>query len=198
MINRLYIYAGAVVVLILIGLAIGWKFFAPDLPKPEIYAPLSVQDDGSKVLERKHQHDAKPAHKIPDGAKVERIVKIEVRSLPEKAPSASQEGSGLTDAPSKADCPPVKVDLSLVRLPDESRRVIASSSNGEIVGGVDIPVESARVYKELKWAAGVTVNPLDSTLGGFLDRDLGPFRLGAEVNQIKDGIDARLKAGMRF
>ena len=196
--NKIYLYVGIAVVLILAGLAIGWKFFAPDLQKPEIYAPLSVQDDGSKVLERKPQHDAKPAHKIPDGAKVERIVEIEVRSLPEKAPSALQEGSSSTGAPSKADCPPVKVDLSLVRLPDESRRVIASSSNGEIVGGVDIPVESARVYKELKWAAGVSYNPLDRGFGAFIDRDLGPFRLGAEVNQIKDGFDTRLKAGMRF
>jgi len=187
--------AGALVGL---GLVLGWYFFRPAPPKQEFYAPPAVQDDGSKVLEKKPQASAKPPHKVPEGAKVERIVKIVVRSKPEKAPAATQEGRGEAETPLKADCPPVKVDLSLVRLPDESRRVIASSPNGEIVGGVDIPVESARVYKELKWAAGVSYNPLDRGFGAFLDRDLGPFRLGAEVNQIKDGFDTRVKAGMRF
>lgn len=196
--NRAYFYAGVIIALIAVGLGLGWKFFRPETPKPETYAVAEVQEDGSKVLERKPQANAKPAHKVPKGAKVERVVKIEVRSRPVNAPSALQTGAGETEPPAAIDCPTVQVDLSLVRLPDESRRVIASSPNGEILTGVDIPVESARPYKELKWAAGLTANPIDRTLGAFIDRDLGPFRLGGELNQIKDGFDFRLKAGVRF
>ena len=194
--NKLYLYGG--IALVVAGIFIGWKLFRPEPPKPETYAPAAAQEDGSKVLERKPQATAKPAHKIPKGAKVERVVKLEVKSKPVNAPSALQTGAGKAEAPAATDCPPVQVDLSLVRLPDESRRVIASSTNGEIVGGVDIPVESAAPYKELKWAAGLTANPLERTLGGFIDRDLGPLRFGAELNQIKDGYDLRLKAGVRF
>ena len=194
--NRLYFIG--IVALIVLGIALGWYFFRTEPPKPETYAPAEAQADGSKVLERKPQANAKPAHKVPKGATVERIVKLEVKSEPVNAPSALQTGAGKAEAPATTDCPPVQVDLSLVRLPDESRRVIASSPNGEIVGGVDIPVESAAPYKELKWAAGLTANPLERTLGGFIDRDLGPLRLGAEINQIKDGYDLRLKAGVRF
>jgi len=194
--NRLY--GVIVLVFLLAGLSLGWYIFRPSPPKPEVYAPPVAQKDGSKVLERKPQADAKPAHEVPKGAKVERIVKIEVKSTPVNTPSARQIGSGSTESTAAIDCPPVTVDLTLVRLPDESRRVIASSPNGQVVGGVDIPVESARAYKELKWAAGVTANPIDRTFGAFIDRDLGPFRFGAEVNQIKDGFDTRIKAGMRF
>ena len=194
--NKLYLSGG--IALVVAGLFIGWKLFRPEPPKPETYAPAAAQEDGSKVLERKPQATAKPAHKITKGATVERIVKLEVKSKPVNAPSALQTGAGKAEAPAATDCPPVQVDLSLVRLPDESRRVIASATNGEIVGGVDIPVESAAPYKELKWAAGLTANPLERTLGAFIDRDLGPLRLGAEINQIKDGYDLRLKAGVRF
>lgn len=186
--TRLNAYGAAVVVLVLAGFGLGWYYFRPAPPKPETYAPAKVQADRSKVLERKPDAAAKPAHEVPRDAKVERIVRVSVE--PERS------ANGPVDT--QEYCPVLDVDLTLVRLPDESRRVIASSPNGRIIGGVDIPVESARVYKELKWAAGVSYNPLDRGFGGWLDRDLGPFRLGAELNQIKDGFDARLKAGMRF
>lgn len=141
------------------------------------------------MLERKPQANARPAHKVPENAKVERIVRVSV------APS---EIDLAAPADHSSECPALDVDLSLVRLPDESRRVIASSPNGQILGGVDIPVESVAAYKELKWAAGLTANPLDRTFGAFLDRDLGPFRIGAEVNVLKNDYDIRLKAGVRF
>lgn len=186
--SKYYRLGGIVLAIVLAGLAAGWYLYKPKPPKTETYASEKIQLDRSRILERKPQEDAKPAHQVPEGAKVERIVRVSV------APEIDKAGAIDTSH----NCPALDVDLTLVRLPDESRRVIASSSNGKIVGGVDIPVEAAQVYKELKWAAGITANPLDRTLGGFIDRDLGPFRLGAEVNQIRDGFDVRLKAGVRF
>ena len=38
--------------------------------------------------------------------------------------------------------PPVTVDLSLVREKDGSKRVVASSPDGAIVSGLDIPIET--------------------------------------------------------
>lgn len=187
--TRLQLAVIAAGVLLAAGLTLGWHWFRPEPPKPEPYAPEEVQLDRSRVLERKTQADVRPAHKVPAGAKLERVVRVSV---------APKELDLAAAADHSTECPTLDVDLSLVRLPDDTRRVIALSPNGEIIGGVDISVESAAPYKELKWAAGLTVNPLDQTFGGFVDRDMGPFRLGAEINQVRDGFDARLKAGLRF
>lgn len=170
---------------------VNWKLWHK-APIIETYATGERQADGSALLERKPDAAAKPVHKIPKGAKVERVVKLEVKPKAEPASPESPE------AP-EPDCPPVRVDLSLVRLPDETRRVIASSVNGEIVAGVDIPVEAARQVKEPKWAAGLTMSPVGRGYGAFVDRDFGPFRVGAELNQSEAyGLDFRLKAGLRF
>ncbi|MBE7415097.1 MAG: hypothetical protein HS130_07685 [Deltaproteobacteria bacterium] len=167
---------------------VNWKLWHK-APVIETYAAAERQADGSALLERKPDADAKPVHKIPKGAKVERVIKLEVK--PKSEP--------LSPEASAPDCPPVRVDLSLVKLPDETRRVIASSVNGEIVAGVDIPVEAARPVKEHKWAAGLTMSPVGRGYGAFVDRDLGPFRVGAELNQSEAyGFDFRLKAGLRF
>lgn len=157
--NRLYIIG--IIALIVLGIALGGYIYRPEPPKPETYAPAEVQKDRSQILERKPQANAKPAHKVPKGAKVERVVKLEVRSKPVNAPSALRAGAGEAEPPADIDCPPVQVDLSLVRLPDESRRVIASSPNGEILTGVDIPVESAAPDKGYDWLVGGAVNLFD-------------------------------------
>ena len=52
--------------------------------------------------------------------------------------------------------------------------MIASSPNGEILAGVDIPVEAARPVRTLRWAAGGLWNPPDKTWGAWVQRDLGP------------------------
>lgn len=177
-----------VVLAIILAFIIGWKLWHKT-PVIETYATEQHQKDGSVVLERKPDVAAKSTHEIPKGGKVERIVKLEVKSKPVQVRADAQA----------ADCPPVKVDLSLVRMPDETRRVIASSSTGEVFAGVDIPVESAFIRKEPKWAAGLTVSPINRSYGVFIDRDLGPFRIGAEVNQSDThGLDFRLRAGLRF
>lgn len=179
MIKRNLIIA-AIVAAAAAALFVGWKLWHKE-PVMETWSAEQRQADGSVMLERKPDAKAKPAHEVPKDSKVERVVKLEVKSK------------------EKPDCPSIDVDLSLVRLPDETRRVIASSSNGEILAGVDIPVESARPVSEPKWAAGLTMSPITRGYGVFVDRDLGPFRVGAEVNQSESyGLDFRIKAGLRF
>lgn len=193
MITRLQLVVIVAVGLLLAGLALGWYIFRPGPPKPETYAPTAVQKDKSIIVEKKPSPTARPKAEVPKGAKVERIVRLEVKPL-ELPPQASLDSAGALET----SCPSLDMELSLVRLPDESRRVILKSDRGEVLNAVDIPVESARPFKGLKWAAGVSCNPMDRGLGGWLDRDLGPFRLGAEINQIKDGFDTRFKVGVRF
>lgn len=179
MIKRNLIIA-AIVAAVIAALFVGWKLWHKN-PVVETYSAEQRQEDGSVMLERKPDAAAKPTHAVPKDSKVERVVKLEVK------------------AKEKPDCPPVNVDLSLVRLPDETRRVIASSTNGEVLAGVDIPVESASPVSTPKWAAGLSMSPITRGYGVFVDRDLGPFRVGAEVNQSDVyGLDFRIKAGLRF
>lgn len=184
--NKTNLSIAAAVALVIYTLLVGWYLYGPKAPVPETYAPETRQADGSLALERKPSATAKPKHQVPTGFKVERVIEVTVQPM----------------EPAKAGepCPPVQVDLSLVKMPDDSRRVIASSPNGEVISGVDIPVEPVRSQRIPVWAAGVTANPIDKVYGVFLDRDLGPFRLGAELNQVDTdaGMEFRVKAGIRF
>lgn len=162
----------------------------PMIATPETPAPAVKQADGSTVLERAPDAQAKPAQQVPKGAKVERVVKVKVQG-------------GANPQDSAKPCPAVNVDLSIVRMPDATRRVIASSPDGEILSGLDVPVESASPAPAPKrWAAGVSLNPVRQTVGVWIDRDLARVRVGAEINQTRDfglnGIEARVKVGMTF
>lgn len=205
------------------GLGIGWKLWSPKAPVVETYAPAVKQPDGSVMLERKPQADAKPAQQIPKGAKVERVVQVTVQPNPGPGPlrpsasDASGTVSNRETAPplisvtggneNKPPCLPVRVDLSLIRLQDQSRRVIASSPDGLVVGGVDIPVEAAAPPRApLKWAAGGSYNPADRTFGAWAERDAGPLRLGVDLHQVREPIASggrvswagMIRAGIRF
>ena len=170
-------------------MALGWMLWRPKPPKPEPYAPAVVQQDGSLVLERKPMPDAKPAQQVPKGARVERVVQVKVQ--PRNAtPTAATGTPGSGPVNVLPELPPVTVDLSLVRMPDQTRRVIASSPDGTIVGGVDIPVEAARQARALKWSAGGTWNPADRSWGAWVQRDVGPVVLGADALQVRDPVQA--------
>lgn len=191
--KRLSFTAYAIIVGVLLsgGLYAGWRMYAPKPAPPEPPAPAVRQKDNSLILERRATQPAKPKHGIPKDGVVERVMEVKVEPDQLNAVKA-----GDTTTP----CPPVTVDLSLVRMPDETRRVIASSPNGTIVGGVDIPVEMRTARKELKWSTGLSVNPLERTPGVFIDHDFGPFRVGAELNLLSGatGVDVRIKAGINF
>lgn len=219
LLRKYWPYVISVIALILCGLALGWMLWKPGPPVPEVYAKASHQTDGSLIVEKRPDPAAKPVHQIPKGAKVERIVKVTVQAKHKE--QVVSNGNGTAEsvpreqaAPETGDnssvpCPPVTLDLSLVRLPDETRRVIASSPGGEILSALDIPVEAARpVPKPKLWAVGVNFEPFNRTLGGWVDKDFDPqgwlgwLRVGAEVNQLREGsirdVEGRAKIGFRF
>ena len=77
------------------------------------------------------------------------------------------------------------------------KRVIASSPDGEIVGAVDIPVETAAPIESHPWAAGVSFNPITQTGGIWLERDIGRVRLGVDLNHARPNLAAPLAAEIR-
>lgn len=197
----------AVIIATLIG---AWYWFGPKPPKPETYAPEILHADGSRTLERKPDANAKPRHEVPKGATVERIIHLEVK--PNALPEATKGADGETkqagpETPATNDktpvpCPPVQVDLTLLKNKDESHSVIAYSPNGEIMGGVDVPVTPQAALREPpKWAAGVMYGLVEKRYGAFLDRDIGPFRLGAAAilpGSKEDAVELWVKGGWRF
>lgn len=171
--------------------AFGWWLGRP-VKVIETPAPAVAQPDGSRILERRPDAKARPKQRVPKGARVERVMAVEVKP----------EGGGLK--PGKET---LRVDMSLVRLPDATRRVIASSPDGEVVGGLDIPVETAAPAPEpKKWAAGVSWSPTHRTAGIWVERDLWRVRLGAELAQTRPlglyggavDTELRLRAGWTF
>lgn len=185
--------ARAAVAALLLGAALLLSRCRTDAPpQPEPAAPAALQADGSLLLERTApQHTAKPPHQLPKGSRLER--RMQITAKPKAAPVVSAGG--------QLESAPVTVDLSLVRLSDDTRRVVASSPDGEIVGGLDIPGEPGPQAPEPKrWAVGVYVNPvLPEERGVWVDRDLGRVRLGAELGASPGRqLEARVKIGLTF
>jgi len=187
---------------IILGMTIEWMILKPEAPKAEIYARAQRQQDGSLILEKKPQADAKPAQEIPKGAKVERIAQVQFRPAAATVQTSGPNPEILQPVP-----PPYTLDLTLVRMPDLSRRLIASSPDGEVVGGVDIPMETLPEPKTLKWAAGVVYGGTawgDKAVGAFVDRDFAFIRTGLELTkntyalQARQGWEGRAKLGIRF
>lgn len=174
---------------IAIGLLFGAYMFGvrTSAPKPEVTAPAAAQSMPDGGLELKRDPNAGPdLPKIatPKGSTVERRMQVVVQ--PKSKP--------VINAKSEAVCPPVTVDLALVKQ-DGGRRVIASSPDGKVVGGIDVPIEPALIPEEHKWAAGLSVGH-DKNPGVWVERDLGRFRVGAEVIRTQDSkLTARARIG---
>lgn len=147
-------------------------------------APQVIQADHSVIAER--APDAQPPappHIIPKGYHEVRRDQVTV------APAPAAAASG---------CPPVRVDLSLVRNGAE-QRVIASSPDGQVVSAIDVPIEAAIVPPAPKpWAAGLSYGT-DHAVGVWVDRDVGRLVLGAQLARAQDGrMQAQLRVGARF
>lgn len=101
-------------------------------------------------------------------------------------------------APPVCSCGPVTIDLGLVRMPDETRRVVATATGGVIIGAIDIPIEAARPRAEARWAAGVSFSQ-QREVGAWADRAVGPFTLGVAVEARKrEGLTAVARVGIRW
>lgn len=192
------LYWTIVLALSIIGAAVAVALLWPR-PQPviEVAKPAVVQTDGSTILERTDtQPSVKPPHVVPKGATVERVVQVKVKPKVVIA-------DGIKDAPSlspdaKPANNPITVDLSLVRLTDDTKRVIASSPDGEIVGGMDIPIETL-AYKPRVWAAGISVDPVHQVGGVWVERDISRIRVGVDagVNKFHD-FETRLRVGVTW
>lgn len=176
------------------GVGLGHWWLKP-APVVETAKPAETQADGSTVAERAPDAKAKPKHKTPKGAKVERTGSVTV------TPPTPPEIAACT----AVKCPPVTIDTSLVRLPDGSKRVVVSSPDGQINRAIDIPVETAAPAPEPpKWAAGLSIDPVHQTPGLWVERDIWRVRLGAEINQTRQkvggptGNEVRVRLGWTF
>lgn len=182
----LYFALAAMVLGITGGLVCGWWLWKPHHAPVEAPAvAVQLPKSGAVAIERKPSASVPPkiaaaANELNRKAKLTRAATITVQ-------------------PAQADCDPVELELGIVKLPDDTQRVILRSDNATITGGVDIPLATEQVVKELKWAAGASYDPVERTYGVFLDRDLGLLRLSAEVRQSHErGATALVRMGIRF
>lgn len=172
--------AGVAIAGMIVGLLLGWKLWGGD-PKPrpvETYAKKETQKDGSIIAERK-PGALQPAAIIPKGAVVERVVQVKVKSATPTADTGTP-GSGELSATAGA----TTLDLALVQLEDGTHRAILSSPYGTIQEAVDSPLSTEAPMKARVWALGGVFGRGEggSTVKGlFVERDLGPVRVGADV-----------------
>lgn len=162
-------------------------------------------DDGALTLAKDPGAAARvdavaPVPTLPPGKHTRTIlIKVQPKPQPKVEPKPQPPGDdGMCIVVEAVTCPAVTVRLDITETPEGSR-VTASSPDGEIFGGLDVPRTPLFVARELKWAAGVAVattvatTPI-TTVGGFIDRDWGPFRTGLVV---LPG-EAHVKFGLRF
>jgi len=176
------------------GIYIGYKMFDN---KPEVVVQHSagevVVNPNTKILAKQPDKDAKADMPLPKGATLERMIKFSVRQKAKQTQegdssqsteSRNVEGKvgGVSGETSLDElCPPIDISLALILDKDQQQRVEAYSPNGDIVGGIDIPVRDITIPKEAKkWAVGMSYNTLE-VKGLWVERDVGRIRLGAEV-----------------
>jgi hypothetical protein len=191
---------------LLAGLWVGaWSKHGTKLVEPR--APSLRQADESLALERTDSVPGKAPHILPSGSNEERRVQVVVqprrgvvvhkeqpesvyvyhdvhrewpdplRIAEDSARPWREHGSPSVDS---CDCPPVTVELSLVRMPDKTGRVIASSPDGKILTGIDIPLQSAVVQQSPRWTlSAIALADFDGIRpGGLLSHRAGHLVLG--------------------
>lgn len=158
--TRFILPAGALVLGLALGLGLGWKLYRPKPAPVETAAPAVRQKDQSLVLERKPEAKPEPKHELPRGAKLERQIQVTVLpSIPTEGtpiPGSGGQSEGNTGNSRAIPGNPITVDLSLVKMPDGTSRVIASSPDGVVSAGLDIPVQGPMpTAKPLRWSGSV-------------------------------------------
>jgi len=182
---RTKIEAAIAVALLVAAIAV-WAF-RPAKPVPEVVKamPQVEQKDGSVIAaETPPPADLPPPpHMLPRGSHEERRTHVVVHS----------------SAPAASACPPVTVDLSLIRNADNTRRVVASSPDGTVLSATDIPIDPAPLPPPVKpWAAGLSYGT-GHAVGLWIERDIGKLRAGIDIERGPTGkADARVRLGVRF
>ena len=135
-----------------------------------------------------------PAQSLPGNAvMLER--KPVAKARPIKPGTTVERAITTTVQPDDPECEPVTVDLQLVHDGD-GRRVVASSPDGVVVGGLDVPVRQIAFEESRPWAAGISYGT-DRSQGIWIDRDLDRVRVGAEIIRRQDG-QAEIRARVGF
>jgi hypothetical protein len=213
---KAHLVAIVAITLIGTGFLVAWEIYRPKPAKPETAAAAVREKDGSLELERAPSgipqgapagtKPIKADPDIPKGGKVERIVEVTVdptdNALPRVSPGGVQtprtNASLAPGAPGAHVCPPVTVDLTLVRMKDKSQRVLASSPDGSVVGGIDVPVDEVKIPKIPRWTAaglvGYDTHAGRNVFGGQLSYTKGPFVASGGVI----GGTAFVGAGIKF
>lgn len=138
-----------------------------------VYAPPEKHSDGSLTLERKPDSVVTPRTAIPKGDKLDRTISVVVGSR--RPPDTIAVRDTVVVCP---PCPPVRVDLSVSSGPSGSH-VTASSPDGEILSGVDIPITERVISpKPRVWRIGLAGDPIGRRVGLSVHRDLGPLYAG--------------------
>ncbi len=180
---RTKIEAG-VVLLALLAAGIWWLMRDPP-PIPEVVtaAPQVRQTDGSMEASRESTPQPAPApHLIPKG------YKETSRATATVAPTPAAAASG---------CPPVRLVLSTV-VDGNSRRIIASSLDGEVIAAKDEIIEPILMPAPPKaWAAGLGYTT-QREVGVWVGRDIGRLRIEAEVLKGAGAPRAEIRVGVAF
>lgn len=166
------------------GFHLGRATTNESLSVPENIAPQQSERNPDESLTLERNPAAKlPEISVPQGANIERRTRATVQ--PDTPKDWPNEGPS---------CPPVSIDMTLLQI-DGGRRVVASSPDGRIVGGIDVPAHGFTVQTQYRWAAGITGDPVDQEVTAvWIDRDFGRVRVGAEFGDDR----SELKFGWRF
>ncbi len=195
---------------ILLGVCAGWwmrGWYDKPITRAEPPAPAQRLDGGSLVLERGEPGRVEDMPRPPELPKnverVERVVRVTVR--PQLEGDGREVERGVMSPAAPASCPDVRVDLALLEMTDGTRRVVASSPDGIILGGVDVPLVPVKVVAPpLLNALGLTFRPLTKAPGIFYDHDFARLRVGGVLELIPPGptrapeLAVMVKAGWRF
>jgi len=186
----------------------------------QVTAAVTAANQAEAVATTDHaqgvQHDAEAEHRAPvlanDDAEVQRLERI-ADPAPDPAPSPALPGSQVVGPPPvvvddtehqlvaalKKDLADTKDQLATVTLARDAYRSEADARAQECT---QLRVALAAVPRDLHWSAGA-VYGTGQTAGGYVERDLGPIRVGVDIvrRQLAGGqttLEAIGHLGMRF
>jgi hypothetical protein len=183
------------------GMGLGKKIWQKQtVIRTEPAAPEVKQKDGSTILERKKTDpNAKAKTDLPPGSKLQRTVTLVVRpqdpssggvalNLPHLADGLVVPGGVNLSLGNQTQSKDVKIDLSIVTMPDGTTRVIGATAPGyTIVGGVDQPVAPLEQPVAYLNSLHISYRVAGDGYGVVYTRDfLNRFVAGVNVQLIKD------------
>ena len=151
------VYAIFIAIGAVLGFFIGRAVYITPKPKQETFAQKVIQTDGSVIIERNPYENTKKIIK-PTDSKLIRQAFFEIKP--------NNEAN-------------IKLNLSLIRLEDQTMRIIAKTDNGTIINAVDVPIDPLGRRLEAKWGLGVIYG--NESQGLFIERFTDRFIFGLDV-----------------